>query len=67
MTAYMSKEEITARQLRTAAADAKAASDPASLDDEDLKHVSQDTLTNLMNTGLPHLGIGPPRQTRRYR
>lgn len=67
MTAYKSTEQILAEQQRTAEADAKAAADPASLDAEDLKHVSPHTLSSLMNAGLPHLGIGAPRQTRRYR
>lgn len=59
----MSTEEILARQQRTAAADAKATSDPASLIEADLADVSPDTLRSVMNSGgLTHLGIGAPRR-----
>ena len=62
MTAYMTTQEILARAQRTADADAKAA-DPASVTDEDLKHMSPDTLRTLMNEGkLSHLGIGGRRR-----
>ena len=67
MTTYKSTEQILAEQVRTADADAKARADPASLTAEDLKHVSDNTLSGLMAAGLPHLGIGAPRTTRRYR
>lgn len=60
MTAYMSAEEILARQRRTAEADAKPAAD---VTDADLKDISPERLTDLMNSGqLAHLGIGAPRR-----
>lgn len=63
MSTYMSTEEILARQRRTAEADAKATSDPASVTEEDLAHISPDTLRSVMNAGgLSHLGIGAPRR-----
>jgi hypothetical protein len=67
MTTYRTVEQILAAQQRTAEADAKAASDRTSLTAEDLKYLSEDALGDVMKSGLPHLGIGAPRQTRRYR
>lgn len=68
MTTYMSTAEILERQQRTAAADAKAGADPSSITNADLKDLSPETLTGLMNDGkLVHLGIGAPRGTRRRR
>ena len=68
MTTYMSAAEILERQQRTAAADAKASTDPSSVTEADLKDMSPETLTGLMNSGkLTHLGIGAPRGTRRRR
>jgi hypothetical protein len=62
VTAYMSAAEILDRQQRTAAADAKASSDPASVTDADLKDLSPEKLTSLMDAGqLAHLGIGARR------
>ena len=66
MTAYMSAQEILDRQQRTAAADAKASSDPASVTEADLKDISPGTLSDLMDRGqLAHLGIGARRSQRR--
>ena len=62
MATYLTTEQILERQRRTAAADAKAASDPASVTEEDLAHISPETLRSVMNSGgLTHLGIGAPR------
>ena len=62
MTAYMTAAEMLERQQRTAAADAKASSDPASVTEADLKDISPDTLSSLISTGqLAHLGIGARR------
>lgn len=64
MTAYMSSAEILARQLRTVEADAKEAAD---LTDADLKDISPERLTSLMDSGqLAHLGIGRRRTGRRH-
>lgn len=63
MTAYMTTQEILARQQRTAAADAKPA---AELTEADLKDVSPERLSSLMDAGqLAHLGIGARRSPRR--
>jgi len=60
MTAYVSIEEILARQQRTAAADAKAGAD---VTEADFKDMSPDRVAELMNSGqLTHLGIGAPRR-----
>jgi hypothetical protein len=60
MTAYMSTEEILARQQRMAEADAKAGAD---VTEADLRDISPERLSDLMNSGqLAHLGIGAPRR-----
>ena len=65
MTTYLSAAEILERQQRTAAADAKV-TDPASITEDDLRDLSPETLTGLMDRGeLAHLGIGRRRTARR--
>ena len=64
MTAYLTKEQILERQMRTVAADAKAA-DPATLASEDLRDLSSAKLAELMDAGaLAHLGIGARKHPR---
>jgi len=60
VTAYMSAQEMLDRQQRTVAADAKPGAD---VTEADLRDISPERLTSLMNSGqLAHLGIGAPRR-----
>jgi hypothetical protein len=63
---YDSVETILARQTAEAAVRAKAAADPRSLTDEDLKVLPGDLASELMARGeLAHLGLGRRRTARR--
>lgn len=64
---YDTVERILARQQVEAAVRAKAAEDPRSLTDEDLKVLPGDLASDLMARGLlSHLGLGRKRTGRRH-
>jgi hypothetical protein len=66
MTTYMSTAQILEGQKRTMAADARADADPSSVTESDLRDISPEKLSSLMDAGqLAHLGIGAPRRPRR--
>jgi hypothetical protein len=66
VTAYMSAQEMLDRQQRTAAADAKAIADPSGITEADLRDISPEVLSDVMNKGqLAHLGIGAPNRPKR--
>ncbi len=63
---YDSVQQILDRQTAETAVRAKAAADPRSLTDEDLKVLPGDLASELMARGeLAHLGIGGRRTGRR--
>lgn len=67
MSTYESLGQIRARQQAEADAVAKAASDPGSLVDADMRNLPSEKIAELMDTGqLRHLGIGPRRTGRRH-
>jgi hypothetical protein len=64
---YDSVQQILERQQAEAAARAKAASDPRSLTDEDLRALPGDVTSDLMARGeLAHLGLGRRHSGRRH-
>jgi len=68
MATYMTTEQILERNLAVAAAEAKAASAPESLTDEDLGILPGEVSSKLMSEGkLRHLGLGQPRSSRSRR
>ncbi len=65
MSTYLSTEQIIERQVATARTDAM---EPSELTDADLKNLSAERLSELMNAGqLAHLGLGKPKPRGRYR
>ena len=62
-----SVQQIVDRQTAETAIRAKAAADPRSLTEEDLKILPGDLASDLMSRGeLAHLGLGRPRRGRRH-
>jgi hypothetical protein len=66
---YDSVGQILAGHIRRHTAEQKAADDPHSLTDEDIRNLSGETISDLMAKGaLGHLGLGarrtPPRRSR---
>jgi hypothetical protein len=63
---YDSIATIQAKAKLERDAEVKAAADPSSLDDTDLRHLSAETLSRLLDRGdLIHLGVGRRRTGRR--
>lgn len=66
MSAYKSAAKMLEEQKLTHDTDARAEADPSSVTDADLKNLSPEKLTSLMDAGkLAHLGIGAPRRPKR--